>query len=118
MASALDCTTLRWASGDDSRPKTDGLSKRANDSITTILAPASRAQTREKNTAPAPVLISTSGRSWKMILAETKKLFTVAASMRSGAPSRAWPRATCGTNRVGCFSAMLRDRAVSSLMKK
>ena len=100
------------------RANIEGRSKRAKESMTTVRAPRSRAQTTAKNTAPAPVEMTISGRSCAMIDAERKKLLTPARIIRQGAPSRAWPRATCGTKWVRCVSARVVPSAVSSVTKK
>lgn len=71
------------------RANSEGRSKRAKESTTTVRAPRSRAQATAKNTAPAPVEITTSGRSREMIAADRKKLRTPATTIRSGDPSRA-----------------------------
>ena len=84
---------MSWAKGAAMRPNSEGFSKRAKLSMMTIRAPSSRPQSTAKKTAPAPELITKSGRSRSMMPAVRKKLAMARPIILNGVPNFTWPQA-------------------------
>jgi hypothetical protein len=83
------------------RPNSDGRSNLANDSMAITLLPISLAQSTPGRPRPAPVVISTCGRSLTMIAADLAKLLMARPIIVNSAPCFTWPQAKWGRKRVG-----------------
>ena len=117
-ADAADCAMRTWASGPPMRANAEGASNLAKESMMITRAPRSRAHSTVKKHDPAPVVRTMSGRSRRMMRKDWNRLRIAAITIRTGAPSLAWPSATCATKWTGWRPASVRPSAVSSVTKK